>query len=118
LTVDAKMPDPDDVGPILRMLSSEPRRAIVSKVLEHPHSRFAPVEIAQGSGISLATVGYHVRVMEELGAVALIGEEPVRGSTKHWYRPSRLITDNLRFIDAMVNRLPEEDGPEGSADSD
>ncbi len=59
---------------ILRLMEAEepisPRQ--ISTQLEHP----------------LSNVSYHVRVLADCSAIALVFTEPVRGSMQHFYRAS------------------------------
>lgn len=56
----------------------------------------SPKEMAQ-AGLAegkLPNVAYHVRILEEYGCVELVEEEPVRGSTAHYYRATtRMLLD-------------------------
>jgi DNA-binding transcriptional ArsR family regulator len=46
----------------------------------------SPSEIARQLDVELSGASYHVRVLEELGLIELVEEEPVRGSVAHFYR--------------------------------
>ncbi|MGE5407481.1 MAG: helix-turn-helix domain-containing protein [Syntrophothermus sp.] len=48
----------------------------------------SPRQLSNELGHPLSNVSYHVRVLAERGAVALVSTEPVRGSTQHFYRAS------------------------------
>jgi len=39
----------------------------------------------------LSNVAYHVRVLKEHGALAIVHEKPVRGAVAHYYRPTPLV---------------------------
>ncbi len=39
----------------------------------------------------LSNVAYHVRVLKEHGALAMVHERPVRGAVAHYYRPTPLV---------------------------
>lgn len=56
----------------------------------------SPKEMAK-AGLAdekLPNVAYHVRVLEEYGCIELVEEEPVRGSTAHYYRATtRMLLD-------------------------
>lgn len=45
----------------------------------------SPREISTALQQPLSNVSYHVRVLAECGAVALVGTKPVRGSMQHFY---------------------------------
>jgi DNA-binding transcriptional ArsR family regulator len=46
----------------------------------------SPREIAGSLGQPLSNVSYHVRVLAECSAIALVDTKPVRGSMQHFYR--------------------------------
>ncbi len=46
----------------------------------------SPREIANALGLPLSSVSYHMRVLAERAAIALVRTKPVRGSTQHFYR--------------------------------
>jgi DNA-binding transcriptional ArsR family regulator len=46
----------------------------------------SPVELAGWLGATLGTTAYHVRTLERLGLVELVGESRVRGAVEHHYR--------------------------------
>jgi DNA-binding transcriptional ArsR family regulator len=65
--------------------------------LRHPLRRQILRAIAKGKALSprelsvsldepLSNVSYHVRVLADRGAVALVETQPVRGSVQHFYR--------------------------------
>jgi DNA-binding transcriptional ArsR family regulator len=53
----------------------------------------SPKELAIAIGAKLPSVSYHVRALEERGALDLVEEEPVRGSVAHFYVVSDLVKD-------------------------
>jgi len=65
----------------------------------------SPREIASALRQPLSNVSYHVRVLADCAAVALVGTKPVRGSMQHFYRSA---------IEAPWARqilgLPEDEG--------
>lgn len=46
----------------------------------------SPTEISNEIGVPLSHVSYHVRVLDELGMIEIVEEEPVRGAVKHYYK--------------------------------
>jgi len=46
----------------------------------------SPREIASTLRKPLSNVSYHVRVLADRAAIALVRTQPVRGSTQHFYR--------------------------------
>lgn len=58
-----------------------------SKALDILAQRTAsPTEIGRQLRVEPGKVSYHVRKLEEIGAVELVGERPVRGAVEHFYR--------------------------------
>jgi len=72
-----------------------PVRAQIISYLER-NGVSSPTEMAK-AGLAeekLPNVAYHVRILEEYGCVELVEEEPVRGSTAHYYRATtRMLLD-------------------------
>jgi DNA-binding transcriptional ArsR family regulator len=46
----------------------------------------SPRELAEDLDEDLSNVSYHVRVLNELGLIELVREEPVRGAVAHFYK--------------------------------
>lgn len=46
----------------------------------------SPTDISEEIGVPLSHVSYHVRVLDELGMIEIVEEEPVRGAVKHFYK--------------------------------
>lgn len=46
----------------------------------------SPTEISQELNMPVGDVSYHVRTLKDAGAIELVNERPVRGSTEHFYR--------------------------------
>lgn len=73
-------------------------RALV-KVFAHPvkvraltllsERSASPKEIAEQLDLPIGQVSYHVRSLEELGMIELIGTRQVRGAVEHFYRSIR-----------------------------
>lgn len=55
-------------------------RAMVGK------EAISPREVAATLNQPLSNVSYHVRVLADCGAIALVGTKAVRGSMQHFYR--------------------------------
>jgi DNA-binding transcriptional ArsR family regulator len=68
---------------VLRALT-HPVRAKVLTILADCIA--CPSEIAERIGVPLPNVGYHVRVLSELGLIEIWEEESRRGSVAHFYR--------------------------------
>ncbi len=62
------------------------RRQILRAMVErHPTS---PRQMSDVLKEPLSNVSYHVRVLADCGAVALVDTTPVRGSMQHFYSPT------------------------------
>src|SRR5215211_7462044 len=65
----------------------------------------SPTEIANEIEVPLSHVSYHVRVLDELGMIEIVEEEPVRGAVKHFYKAVQrpyLDTDEMAQLDPHV----------------
>jgi DNA-binding transcriptional ArsR family regulator len=81
-----------------RSKSKEIDRGLV-KVASHPvkvraltvltERSASPKEIADQLGIPIGQVSYHVRVLEQMGMIELIGTRQVRGAVEHFYKAVR-----------------------------
>ena len=77
----------------------------------------SPTKIAKEFDMHVGTVGYHVRVLEQLGAVELTDEKMVRGAVEHFYKttidddpPIETLLEETREVDdenAGNRRAPE-----------
>ncbi len=64
-----------------------PLRRDILRAMEDEEA-ISPREIAATLRQPLSNVSYHVRVLAECAAVALVDTKPVRGSMQHFYRAS------------------------------
>jgi DNA-binding transcriptional ArsR family regulator len=67
----------------VKAMSHPLRVRILALLDERPAS---PVELAKWLDARLGTVAYHVRTLERLGLIELIGKNRVRGAIEHHYR--------------------------------
>jgi DNA-binding transcriptional ArsR family regulator len=63
---------------------SHPLRVRILAILEDRTA--SPVQLAEWLDASLGVVSYHVRTLNRLGLVELVGETPRRGAVEHHYR--------------------------------
>jgi DNA-binding transcriptional ArsR family regulator len=63
---------------------SHPLRVRILALLDERSA--SPVELAGWLGATLGTTAYHVRTLERVGLIELIGETRVRGAVEHHYR--------------------------------
>lgn len=77
---------------LLACLQHPLRRALLKLYVEAGAAR-SPKELTLPTKRHISTVGYHVRVLAEQGAVELVAEEPRRGSVEHFYEPTALVDE-------------------------
>lgn len=63
---------------------SHPLRVRILAILDERSA--SPNELAGRLGATLGTTAYHVRTLEQLGLIKLVGETRVRGAIEHHYR--------------------------------
>lgn len=74
---------------LIEALGHPIRRRVLRRYLESS-AKLSPKELADSEKLSLSLVGYHVRRLQKLGAVELVGFRQVRGACQHFYRPTSL----------------------------
>jgi DNA-binding transcriptional ArsR family regulator len=90
--------DPEDA--LMKALGHPLRRWLLRLCVEEGE-RLSPKELALVMKQSLSTVSYHARRLKELGALALVHEEPVRGSVAHFYEPTDLVRETPWVLAAL-----------------
>jgi DNA-binding transcriptional ArsR family regulator len=73
-----------DDNDLLVALRHPVRREILREMSSE--KAISPREIATLLRQPLSNVSYHVRVLADCGAIALVNTKPVRGSMQHFYR--------------------------------
>jgi DNA-binding transcriptional ArsR family regulator len=76
----------------------------------------SPRQISATLQQPLSNVSYHVRVLCECGAVALVSTKPVRGSMQHFYCPSIEAPWALEVLG--MNGGGKEFGPTGESSAE
>lgn len=100
-------------------LEADPVDARVVKALGHPtrvrilrilrdRELASPVELSAELGVTLGTIGYHVRRLESLGFIELAKRTQRRGAIEHHYRARQLLDDA-----AAAGVAHERDRPTG-----
>jgi DNA-binding transcriptional ArsR family regulator len=84
---------------LLRALSHPLRQKILHLLT---HRVASPSELAAELDEPLGNVSYHVKVLDENGAVELVRTAPVRGALEHFYRA----TARSQFDDEQWSRMP------------
>jgi DNA-binding transcriptional ArsR family regulator len=80
----------DKYQALLDALGHPVRRRVLRRYLESS-ARLSPKELADSEKLPLSMVGYHVRRLQKLGAVELVGWRKRRGACQHFYRPTPLV---------------------------
>jgi DNA-binding transcriptional ArsR family regulator len=81
------------IGPeaaLLFVLQHPLRRRLLRLYVEE-EGMLSPKELADFTKQHLSKVGYHVRVLAEKGAVAIVAEEQRRGAVEHFYEATNLV---------------------------
>jgi DNA-binding transcriptional ArsR family regulator len=73
-----------DDNELLVALRHPLRRDILRTMVDE--EAISPREVAATLNQPLSNVSYHVRVLADCGAIALVGTKAVRGSMQHFYR--------------------------------
>jgi DNA-binding transcriptional ArsR family regulator len=63
--------------------------------------QMSPKELSERFDVTLGAMAYHVRLLSQLGLIELVGTQPRRGATEHFYRA----LEHPRFSDAAWERL-------------
>jgi DNA-binding transcriptional ArsR family regulator len=85
---------------------AHPLRRRILRVLGDRREQSSPTKIAKGFGLHVGLVGYHVRVLQELGAVKLTDEQMVRGAVEHFYETT---IDDDPPIETLLEETREVD---------
>jgi DNA-binding transcriptional ArsR family regulator len=74
----------------------------------------SPREIASALDQPLSNVSYHVRVLADCSAIALVDTKPVRGSMQHFYRAAI----EAPWARQVLGLDPKENGPAGESSTE
>lgn len=96
-----------DYEDLMKALNHPIRRKFVQLILRRKEA-LSPREASRILDEPLATVSYHVRVLVQCEAVTLVDTEPVRGSVKHFYRPSPVMES--RWVRTFLSKETTGDG--------
>jgi DNA-binding transcriptional ArsR family regulator len=107
--------DRSDDNDLLIALAHPLRRQILREMAdEEPAS---PRDLADAIGKPISNVNYHVHVLADCAAVALVGKKPTHGSVQHFYRTT-LTASWIRAVLGLPKRDRKDDPPgESSAES-
>jgi DNA-binding transcriptional ArsR family regulator len=83
----------DKYQALIEALGHPVRRRLLRCYLESS-VRLSPKELADSEQIPLSLVGWHVRRLQKLGAVELVGNRQRRGARQHFYRPTALVENS------------------------
>jgi DNA-binding transcriptional ArsR family regulator len=85
---------------------AHPLRRRILRLLGDRRARSSPTKIAQEFQLHVGMVGYHVRVLEQLGAIELKDEGMVRGAVEHFYETT---IDDDPPIETLLEETREVD---------
>ncbi|MGN6556910.1 MAG: winged helix-turn-helix domain-containing protein [Solirubrobacterales bacterium] len=88
-----RKPDPATPEDALLILIHHPLRKRLLRLYVQEDGMLSPKELALFTKTGLSSVGYHVRVLAELGAVELVAEQQRRGSVEHFYEATSLVDE-------------------------
>lgn len=94
----AKFSDPNDT--LLFLLRHPLRKRLLRLCVEAKETR-SPKELTIPVNVDISIVGYHVRILAEHGAVALVETKPRRGAVEHFYKATSLIDEVPWARDAL-----------------
>lgn len=89
---------------------AHPLRRRILRFLADRREQSSPARIGKEFHLHVGTIGYHVRVLHELGAVELTDEGMVRGAVEHFY--STTIKDDPP-IETLLEETREVDDEAG-----
>ncbi len=75
-----------DENRLLAALGHPLRRRILRRIRDEV--MMSPRQLASEFELPVSNVAYHVRVLDDCGALTLVRVKPVRGAIKHYYRSS------------------------------
>jgi DNA-binding transcriptional ArsR family regulator len=88
---------------------AHPLRRRILRLLADRDEQSSPARIGKELRLHVGTIGYHMRVLEELGAVELTDEKMVRGAVEHFYEttiaddpPIEALLEETRKVDDGV----------------
>ncbi|MGN6663757.1 MAG: winged helix-turn-helix domain-containing protein [Solirubrobacterales bacterium] len=70
-----------------------PLRKMLLRLYVEEKGMLSPKELADFTKKHLSSVGYHVRVLAEQGAVDIVAEQQRRGSVEHFYEATGLVDE-------------------------
>lgn len=83
------------------------RRCILRHMVE-AGDEISPRELAAKLDQPLSRLSYHIKVLVQCRAIELVGTEPVRGSTQHFYRAVVDAKWALMALDTCARRPGQE----------
>lgn len=93
-----------EMDALFKALGHPLRRRVLELILKE--EELSPVEASRRLDEPLSNVSYHVRVLDETGAVELVQTLPRRGSTEHFYSA----TQTVKTIVGAPLLMPPPDG--------
>jgi predicted transcriptional regulator len=72
---------------------AHPLRRTLLKLCVEAEEPLSPTALSRLADHRLSNVSYHVRVLADCGALEIVSERPVRGSTEHFYEVTTLVKE-------------------------
>lgn len=90
---------------------AHPLRRRILRILGDRREQSSPTKIAKELHLHVGMVGYHVKVLQKLGAVEPTDEQMVRGAVEHFYETT---IDDDPPIETLLEETREVDDDAGS----
>jgi len=84
---------PTTAEEVLHFLLQHPLRKRLLRLYVEAKEMRSPKELTVPVNKHVSTVGYHVRVLAEHGAVEIVAEQQRRGSVEHFYEATSLVDE-------------------------
>lgn len=84
---------PSDPEAKLHQVLGHPLRKQLLRLYVEATEMLSPKGLTVPVNRPVSMVGYHVRVLAELGAVELVAEAQRRGAVEHFYEPTSLVDE-------------------------
>jgi DNA-binding transcriptional ArsR family regulator len=105
-------PPADDGEAMVFALKHPLRRRLLSAYAE---GEYSPTQVSRRLDEELRRAAYHTRALAFYGVVELVGTQPSRGSTQHFYRASDLGRRALKLAES-TGMVDKRERPDGEAD--
>lgn len=100
----------DVPSPQLLPALNHPVRRRILRLLLATSDALSPRDLSELLSEPLSNVSYHTRCLEGLGVLQLRNTEPVRGSVKHFYRPTAEVESSRWVRETLDHQQAADDG--------